>query len=346
MHTGPERYEFGRPTADRDPRRRGVDRVAGEARRPCPPYPGPEPACIAFRELLKYKLGGRTDMQIQRWEDGPLSEAAIRERHRPAASYRISPYKHEVGTRFRGAMRSGRVYVLSGRCSFSFDHGSARLGPGEFCDLPRGEYEFETEGEAACLLVLVWDLGAIFRSEGSEPLSVSVVDPGMDTALNLAREFGEPTCRPIWLTNVALCANLVLKAEEVAMPIVMLAWQRMREDGYSPDVLKQAFAESFGQLSRDPLSAPDVSDQPERMNILLRLWSGCISAAKMIATGTQSGPNTPELRAQAFRAIDTISREDAFYKAGVVAAPTFKRSRSEVYSFEGVPADSPVRICP
>jgi hypothetical protein len=78
----------------------------------------------------------------------------------------------------------------------------------------------------------------------------------------------------------------------------------------------------------------------------LRLWAGCLSAAKTIATETRDGPNTPEARAAAFAVIDSLSREDEVYAAGVEAAPTFKALHEQDYFFGGVPRTSRVRRYP
>jgi hypothetical protein len=91
---------------------------------------------------------------------------------------------------------------------------------------------------------------------------------------------------------------------------------------------------------------PDVSAPLERLHITLRLWAGCISAAKTIAHLTRSGPNSAEGRAQAFASIESLAMADVIFGAGVEAAPTFLRRRGQDYSFEGVPDNSRVRRYP
>jgi hypothetical protein len=81
----------------------------------------------------------------------------------------------------------------------------------------------------------------------------------------------------------------------------------------------------------------------ERASIALRLWAGCLDAAKTIALETRDGPNSPELRAAAFAQIDSVAETDPIYGAGVEAAPAFKVLRRQSYSFDGVPAGSRVR---
>jgi hypothetical protein len=86
---------------------------------------------------------------------------------------------------------------------------------------------------------------------------------------------------------------------------------------------------------------PDVPDPLDRLNITLRLWSGCLLAAKGIALETLDGPNTPEGRRAAFADIDEVARNDAIFEVGVESAPAFKGE--EPVCFDGVPEHSPVR---
>src|SRR5258708_15857091 len=89
---------------------------------------------------------------------------------------------------------------------------------------------------------------------------------------------------------------------------------------------------------------PDVSIARDRVNLCLRLWSGCIDAAKTIAMETRSGPNAPQGRDNIFREwIHPRADADPIYASGVEAAPAFKRLRGQPYSFDGVPQESPVR---
>jgi hypothetical protein len=81
----------------------------------------------------------------------------------------------------------------------------------------------------------------------------------------------------------------------------------------------------------------------DRIAVALRLWTGCIEAAKTIALGTRSGPNSAEIRAAWFSQIDARAATDAVYRAGVEAAPAFQRERQNEISFDGVPEESAVR---
>jgi hypothetical protein len=94
-------------------------------------------------------------------------------------------------------------------------------------------------------------------------------------------------------------------------------------------------------------------DDKIRKNILLRLWTGCIEAAKAIrfnyVAGIKDGviveaPITHEYRQALFTSlIDLQSRIDLIYGAGVEAAPAYKKLLKEYYSFSGIPPNSIIR---
>ena len=94
-------------------------------------------------------------------------------------------------------------------------------------------------------------------------------------------------------------------------------------------------------------------DEKVRKNILLRLWTGCIEAAKAIrfnyVAGIKDGfvveaPITLQYHQALFTSlIDLHSRIDLIYAAGVEAAPAYKKLLKEYYSFRGVPSNSIIR---
>ena len=90
----------------------------------------------------------------------------------------------------------------------------------------------------------------------------------------------------------------------------------------------------------------DIPSEASKKNVILRLWSGCLDAAKSIALETRDGLTSPEIRKSHFYQIDLFARWDLIYCAGVESAPSFKRRRKESYRFEGIPYDSPVRRYP
>jgi hypothetical protein len=109
-------------------------------------------------------------------------------------------------------------------------------------------------------------------------------------------------------------------------------------------VTARSAARALDLAERAAAFIPDVPDTKTRVSISLRLWSGCMSAAKTIAEGTRSGPNTAEGRHRVFaEIIDPIAENDPIYAAGVEAAPAFKTRRNQPYILDGVPEGSSVR---
>lgn len=94
-------------------------------------------------------------------------------------------------------------------------------------------------------------------------------------------------------------------------------------------------------------------DNKLRINKSLRLWTGCVGAAKGIRFTYVAGirdrtvieaPITQEYRHALFTSlIDLKTKTDSVYAARVEAAPAFKKLLMENYSFAGVPPNSVVR---
>jgi hypothetical protein len=79
----------------------------------------------------------------------------------------------------------------------------------------------------------------------------------------------------------------------------------------------------------------DVWSDRERGNIALRLWTGCLCAAKECrrtsvsehnpdGTTKRESPYTPEMRTESFEKIMITSSKDPIYEAGVEAAPVWE----------------------
>ena len=97
---------------------------------------------------------------VTRWNEeanGRMSEATVRKMYAPTENYRISPYKYAPGTKFRGRMRSGKCYILSGSCRINLA-GSIQLSAGQIAQLPAGDFELEVQGREELQLILVWKL--------------------------------------------------------------------------------------------------------------------------------------------------------------------------------------------
>jgi len=161
-------------------------------------------------------------------------------------------------------------------------------------------------------------------------------DPNMDTALQWADQLGPPCELPLsLLLSVDKRAILVNVINNNLAPAGDLLNMLSNEE-------KERRLRVIAGASKEFL--PDMVDESARLNLCLRLWSGCLMAAKTIATHTLSGPNVPDSRERIFSyKIDRIAANDPTYLAGVEAAAAFKRLKSEKYSFNGVPRNSPVR---
>ena len=90
----------------------------------------------------------------------------------------------------------------------------------------------------------------------------------------------------------------------------------------------------------------NVNGEQLRKSFGLRLWSGCIFAAKTIALETMDGPVTPEQRTSDFQSLDNLANIDSVFGLGIECAPLFKKLHQQCYSFNGVPVTSPVRKYP
>jgi hypothetical protein len=93
-------------------------------------------------------------------------------------------------------------------------------------------------------------------------------------------------------------------------------------------------------------------DEKLRENILLRLWTGCMDAAKAVRFSSVAGirngviieaPITTQHRHASFQLIDLLAKTDLIYAAGVEVAPLYKKLLKQYYSFNGVPSESIVR---
>jgi len=170
---------------------------------------------------------------------------------------------------------------------------------------------------------------------------MQIIDPNMDTALRWAKELRSIPTLPSSLQDVSQRAKLVRDINTESFAGALLA-------DYYRTLSVDEKVQCLNEIARGSKTyISDVDDDGVRKNLSLRLWSGCLSAAKIIALRTNDGPNTPDKRASSFRdKIDPQAQMDPIYRAGVEAAPHFKKLLEEEYSFEGVPEDSTVRRYP
>jgi hypothetical protein len=173
-------------------------------------------------------------------------------------------------------------------------------------------------------------------------------DPNMITVYSWAAGLFQKEL-PLSLADIEKRAKLV---NEINGPLITgkihLTDNKMLEDLHNDE--KQKRLNEVTQISMSYL--PEQFDNKVRKNILLRLWTGCMDAAKAIrfsyVAGVRDGvvieaPITLEYRQALFRLIDLLAKTDLVYRAGVEAAPAYKKLLKEYYSFNGVSSDSIIR---
>lgn len=173
-------------------------------------------------------------------------------------------------------------------------------------------------------------------------------DPNMITAYSWATGIFQQTL-PASLTDAEKRAELVYKINSLLI---------RDKNGLSADIpLKDLDSDDkndrlnkIAQMSITYLT--EQMDEKLRKNILLRLWTGCMDAAKAIRFSSVAGirngvvieaPITTQHRQILFQLIDLLAKTDLIYAAGVEAAPLYKKLVKQYYSFSGVPSDSIVR---
>lgn len=83
-------------------------------------------------------------------------------------------------------------------------------------------------------------------------------------------------------------------------------------------------------------------DEKYKLNFSLRLWTGCLETAKILALKSQSRPITREMRNSIFtERIDILASKDPIYRKGVEVACVWRPD--PVISFDGVPETSSAR---
>jgi hypothetical protein len=160
-----------------------------------------------------------------------------------------------------------------------------------------------------------------------------MADPNMDIALALAH--GLASSRDLALPEELCDVELRAQLAETDRPLLVDGDGVARFDVLGAQVRNMA-------VRTEPL-IPGLADPLDRAAVALRLWAGCLTAAKAIAAETRSGPNTSAGRAEQFAEIDQRAAADLLFRAGVEAAPAFKRLRKQAVELDGVPENSAVR---
>jgi len=182
------------------------------------------------------------------------------------------------------------------------------------------------------------------------------IDPTMAIVYELAKTLGTVHVFPQPLQQLSARAILVNHLDTTVVAntplwIIDQAGQFLFVNDLS------TFLDSTASESGDYIS--DISDINVRVNIALRLWVGCIEAAKMIRFTSVIGAKdystvnvtyekylSPDDRFMESIRVDSIASQDWIYLAGAEAAPEFKKLRKEHYTFAGVSQNSPVRKHP
>ena len=116
---------------------------------------------------------------------------------------------------------------------------------------------------------------------------VEIFDLNMDTAIERANEIGPPRPLPKSFKDIDQRARLV---DHIDSKLIQNSLLHELDDKENAKRLND-----ITDLSRQFIS--DINDDDDGIkNWILRLWAGCMSAAKEIALETNSGPNTPERR--------------------------------------------------
>jgi hypothetical protein len=170
-------------------------------------------------------------------------------------------------------------------------------------------------------------------------------DTNMQTAYNWASELADTS-------NLRLSVNIP-QAAQFANVINELLGEYINKDIKSSGpglfenfsiMAKEVIFRRLDDLCRNLLD--DQTSESQRVSIALRLWSGCLSAAKTIAIETRDGITTPEIRRQIFSDIDSVAMADSIFCLGVESAPAYKKIHQQCYSFVGIPGISHVRKHP
>jgi hypothetical protein len=183
-------------------------------------------------------------------------------------------------------------------------------------------------------------------------------DLTMTILYNWTKEFGDVSQMP-----VILLENCMKRCSLVQFVNQQLFNVRFTNKNF-PVILLPEEREGFIRIleeDKDVIKSIlyDLQNSIERRNITLKIWTGCISAAKgcrstYVAERNPDGTTkkeclyTPDMRAVAFNEVLTISKKDSVYEAGVEAAPVWElivnhENHKKMY-LDGIPnlSDSPI----
>jgi hypothetical protein len=136
-------------------------------------------------------------------------------------------------------------------------------------------------------------------------------------AWEIAGRMGPPPV-PSWLSDADSCIQVV----ELVQAKVVPAWVNLGP--MTRKVWEPILDAAFDAWSENSASCPGVTNQPERKNIILRLWSGCAGTGKAIDRRTMSGSTSEVSRRQSFADIDGCAASCPIFRAGVQYAVDWK----------------------
>jgi hypothetical protein len=127
-----------------------------------------------------------------------------------------------------------------------------------------------------------------------------ILDPNMDTAYLWASELFWPTMIPPDIKDINRRAEFINEINSVLGDAMK---ESIRDGGRGVlvslnEAQKQQCINSIIELSKEYIE--NIANEKTRANMSLRLWSGCIKAAKNIASETLAGPNSITGRQIAF----------------------------------------------
>ncbi len=160
-------------------------------------------------------------------------------------------------------------------------------------------------------------------------------DPNMELAFLFAKELGPAAALPAPLTNLETMTQMLLNingglSEEpyhqplgqpglwVPLGAFLLVARRIRDlAAATPDYMP----------GLDPL---------QRVNVALRLWAGCLDAAKIVSDETSEGEKDAETRKEEIQLILARVKECTIYTAGVPAGPAVRKHRHQAVVYDGI----------
>ena len=96
--------------------------------------------------------------------DGEMTLAAVRNKYKPSASYRISKKKIPASDSYAGVTRAAVCHILRGQCRIAVG-GNAIVGAraGQFVSIIDGSYRIDAFPGEDVEMVWVWELPEEFR---------------------------------------------------------------------------------------------------------------------------------------------------------------------------------------